>query len=46
MSPATRTLLVEDEANMVRTLTKILERKGYAVDAAATSPEAQLIPRI
>lgn len=40
MSPATRTLLVEDEANMVRTLTKILERKGYAVDAAATGEEA------
>ena len=36
----TRTLLVEDEANMVRTLTRILERKGYAVDAAATGEEA------
>jgi DNA-binding NtrC family response regulator len=33
-------LLVEDEANMVRTLTKILERKGYSVDAAGTGEEA------
>jgi DNA-binding NtrC family response regulator len=40
MSAAPRILLVEDEANMVRTLTKILERKGYAVDAAATGAAA------
>jgi DNA-binding NtrC family response regulator len=38
--PGARTLLVEDEANMVRTLTKILERKGYVVDAAGTGEEA------
>ncbi len=35
-----RTLLVEDEANMVRTLSRILERKGYRVDAAANGDEA------
>jgi len=40
MSPALRTLLVEDEANMVRTLAKILTRKGHQVDAAATGHEA------
>jgi DNA-binding NtrC family response regulator len=40
MSAARRTLLVEDEANMVRTLAKILERKGYSVDAASTGEEA------
>jgi len=40
MSAAPRTLLVEDEANMVRTLAKILERKGYTVDAASTGEEA------
>jgi DNA-binding NtrC family response regulator len=40
MSLPVRTLLVEDEANMVRTLTKILERKGYVVDAASTGEEA------
>jgi two-component system response regulator PilR (NtrC family) len=40
MSATPRTLLVEDEANMVRTLTKILERKGYTVDAASTGQEA------
>src|SRR2546425_9120634 len=40
MSPSVRTLLVEDEANMVRTLAKILERRGYAVDAAANGEEA------
>jgi DNA-binding NtrC family response regulator len=40
MSATPRTLLVEDEANMVRTLAKILERKGYAVDAATTGEEA------
>jgi DNA-binding NtrC family response regulator len=39
MTPA-RILLVEDEVNMVRTLAKILERKGYSVDAAATGEEA------
>jgi DNA-binding NtrC family response regulator len=33
--PNPRILLVEDEANMVRTLAKILERKGYSVDTAA-----------
>src|SRR5512147_746499 len=40
MSAAPRTLLVEDEANMVRTLAKILERKGYTVDSASTGEEA------
>ncbi|MFI5367200.1 MAG: sigma-54-dependent transcriptional regulator [Candidatus Binatia bacterium] len=40
MNGAVRTLLVEDEANMVRTLAKILERKGYAVDAASNGEEA------
>jgi DNA-binding NtrC family response regulator len=40
MTSPVRTLLVEDEANMVRTLTKILERKGYVVDAAGTGAEA------
>ena len=34
MSASARLLLVEDEVNMVRTLAKILERRGYAVDAA------------
>ena len=40
MSPPLRTLLVEDEANMVRTLAKILARKGHVVDSAATGEEA------
>ncbi len=40
MAVVARTLLVEDETNMVRTLTKILERKGYIVDAAATGADA------
>ena len=40
MAVVAHTLLVEDEANMVRTLAKILERKGYAVDAAGTGEEA------
>ena len=40
MNAAPRILLVEDEVNMVRTLTKILERKGYTVDAAATGEAA------
>jgi DNA-binding NtrC family response regulator len=40
VSVVARTLLVEDEANMVRTLAKILERKGYRVDAASTGAEA------
>ena len=40
MTVVARTLLVEDEANMVRTLAKILERKGYVVDAASTGEEA------
>lgn len=35
-----RTLLVEDEANMVRTLARILERKGYVVDTAGNGKEA------
>jgi two-component system, NtrC family, response regulator AtoC len=35
-----RILLVEDEANMVRTLAKILERKGYVVDTAANGESA------
>jgi DNA-binding NtrC family response regulator len=37
---AARVLLVEDEANMVRTLARILERKGYVVDSASTGEEA------
>jgi two-component system response regulator AtoC len=40
MSTAPHILLVEDEANMVRTLSKILERKGYTVEAAATGEAA------
>jgi len=40
MTAAGRVLLVEDEANMVRTLARILERKGYVVDAAGTGEEA------
>jgi len=40
MPSSARILLVEDEANMVRTLTKILERKGYVVDAAGTGEAA------
>jgi len=40
MNAAPRILLVEDEVNMVRTLTKILERKGYTVEAAATGEAA------
>jgi len=35
-----RTLLVEDEANMVRTLGRILGRKGFVVDAASNGAEA------
>ncbi|GBD26764.1 Transcriptional regulatory protein ZraR [bacterium HR30] len=35
-----RTLLVEDEPNMVRTLTKILERRGHQVESAANGKEA------
>ncbi|MBI4516371.1 MAG: sigma-54-dependent Fis family transcriptional regulator [Deltaproteobacteria bacterium] len=38
--PATRILLVEDEVNMVRTLAKILERKGYQVESAANGQVA------
>jgi len=34
-----RILLVEDEANMVRTLARILDRKGYTVD---TAPNGQI----
>ncbi len=33
-------LLVDDEANMLRTLQRILERSGYAVRAAASAEEA------
>jgi len=40
MTAPVRTLLVEDEANMVRTLAKILERKGYVVDSAGSGEEA------
>jgi DNA-binding NtrC family response regulator len=40
MPSSAHILLVEDEANMVRTLTKILERKGYVVDAAGTGDAA------
>jgi DNA-binding NtrC family response regulator len=40
MTAPIRTLLVEDEVNMVRTLSKILERKGHAVDSAANGAEA------
>jgi DNA-binding NtrC family response regulator len=35
-----RVLLVEDEANMVRTLSRILERAGYEVATAANGREA------
>ncbi len=35
-----RALLVEDEPNMVRTLTKILERRGLRVESAANGKEA------
>ena len=35
-----RTLLVEDEPNMVRTLQRILSRKGYDVDSAGNGAEA------
>jgi len=35
-----RTLLVEDEPNMVRTLSKILERRGHTVDSAPNGAEA------
>ena len=35
-----RILLVEDEANMVRTLSRILERAGYEVATAANGKEA------
>ncbi|MBI1817980.1 MAG: sigma-54-dependent Fis family transcriptional regulator [Deltaproteobacteria bacterium] len=38
--PNARILLVEDEANMIRTLAKILERKGYMVDTAANGEMA------
>jgi len=40
MAVPARMLLVEDEPNMVRTLAKILERKGYIVDAAGSGAEA------
>jgi DNA-binding NtrC family response regulator len=40
MAALVRLLLVEDEVNMVRTLVKILERRGYTVDAAGTGEEA------
>jgi len=40
MPAPVRLLLVEDEVNMVRTLTKILERKGYEVHGACTGQEA------
>lgn len=40
MRASGRLLLVEDEVNMVRTLVKILERRGYEVDAAGTGEEA------
>ena len=35
-----RVLLVEDEANMVRTLVRILERRGLQVLTAANGSEA------
>jgi len=35
-----RVLLVEDEANMIRTLTRILERKGYTVIGATNGQQA------
>jgi DNA-binding NtrC family response regulator len=38
-----RILLVEDEANMVRTLSRILERAGYEVATAANGKEALAI---
>ena len=40
MSNPIRTLLVEDEANMVRTLSRILERRGFAVEAVRNGSEA------
>ncbi|MFN8625726.1 MAG: sigma-54 dependent transcriptional regulator [Candidatus Binatia bacterium] len=40
MPAPVRVLLVDDEVNMVRTLARILERKGYDVDAAGTGQEA------
>ncbi len=39
-APRVRTLLVEDEPNMVRTLSKILERRGHTVDSAPNGAEA------
>lgn len=39
-SSPVRTLLVEDEPNMVRTLARILERRGHHVDSAANGEEA------
>jgi DNA-binding NtrC family response regulator len=38
--PEARVLLVEDEANMIRTLSRILERKGYSVDGASNGQQA------
>ena len=40
MGDGVRTLLVEDEANMVRTLSRILSRRGFLVDAAGSGTEA------
>lgn len=39
-SAPVRTLLVEDEPNMVRTLARILGRRGHQVDSAAHGEEA------
>src|SRR5262245_29768168 len=38
--PEARILLVEDEANMIRTLSRILERKGYVVVGASNGQQA------
>jgi DNA-binding NtrC family response regulator len=40
LAPTARILIVEDEVNMVRTLAKILERRGYAVSRASDGTEA------
>lgn len=40
MAAGARILLVDDEPNMVRTLTRILDRKGYRVDTAGNGAEA------
>ena len=34
-----RLLIIEDEADLLRTLAKVLRREGYAVDTAADGAE-------